>query len=42
LKGKQSNKSVHYLSIETLKRNYQGWVNIIVNGKWRRVPIIST
>jgi hypothetical protein len=24
LKGKQSNKSVHYLSIETLKRNYQG------------------
>jgi hypothetical protein len=24
---------VHYLSIEKLKRNYQGWVNIILNGK---------
>jgi hypothetical protein len=33
---------VQYLSIEKLKRQYQGWVNIILNGKWRRVPIIST
>jgi hypothetical protein len=30
---------VHY--IDKIKRNYQGWVNIILNGKWRRGPIIS-
>ena len=30
------------LFIEKFKRHYQGWVDIILNGKWRRVPIIST
>jgi hypothetical protein len=25
-----------------LLKHYQRWVNIILNGKWARVPIIST
>ena len=33
---------MYSLFIEKLKRNYQRWVNKILNGKWRRVPMIST
>jgi hypothetical protein len=36
-----SNNTTISLSVQKLKRTYQGLVNIILNGKWRRVPMIS-